>query len=159
VTAIWGTDPNGRWLPLAPTAYLAEAELHYLVGNAPEMLPLAGTPQLTVLGREVRLGSGYADLLAVESTGRLVVIEVKLSLPSMFEPVHGSAPGIAGLGVANPIGAISSAALMLEHLGLQKEADRINRAIDATTAAGILTRDLGGDARTSAVAAAIIDNL
>jgi len=43
------------------------------------MLPLAGTPQLTVLGREVRLGSGYADLLAVESTGRLVVIEVKLS--------------------------------------------------------------------------------
>jgi hypothetical protein len=79
VTAIWGTDPNGHWLPLAPTAYLAEAELHYLVGNAPQMLPLAGTPQLTVLGREVRLGSGYADLLAVESTGRLVVIEVKLS--------------------------------------------------------------------------------
>jgi hypothetical protein len=79
VTAIWGTDPNGRWLPLAPTAYLAEAELHSLVGNAPQMLPLAGTPQLTVLGREVRLGSGYADLLAVESTGRLVVIEVKLS--------------------------------------------------------------------------------
>jgi hypothetical protein len=79
VTAIWGTDANGRWLPLAPTAYLAEAELHYLVGNAPQMLPLAGTPQLTVLGREVRLGGGYADLLAVESTGRLVVIEVKLS--------------------------------------------------------------------------------
>jgi hypothetical protein len=79
VTAIWGTDPNGHWLPLAPTAYLAEAELHYLVGKAPQMLPLAGTPQLTVLGREVRLGSGYADLLAVESTGRLVVIEVKLS--------------------------------------------------------------------------------
>ena len=79
MTAIWGTDPNGRWLPLAPTAYLAEAELHYLVGNAPQMLPLAGTPQLTVLGHEVRLGSGYADLLAVESTGRLVVIEVKLS--------------------------------------------------------------------------------
>jgi len=79
VTAIWGTDPNGRWLPLAPTAYLAEAELHDLVRDAPQMLPLAGTPQLTVLGREVRLGSGSADLLAVESTGRLVVIEVKLS--------------------------------------------------------------------------------
>src|ERR1700684_2467059 len=79
VTAIWGTDPNGRWLPLAPTAYLAEAELHDLVRDAPQMLPLAGTPQLTVLGREVRLGNGFADLLAVESTGRLVVIEVKLS--------------------------------------------------------------------------------
>jgi hypothetical protein len=79
VTAIWGTDPNGSWLPLAPTAYLAEAELHNLVHKTPQMLPLAGTPQLTVLGREVRLGNGYADLLAVESTGRLVVIEVKLS--------------------------------------------------------------------------------
>jgi hypothetical protein len=79
VTAIWGTDTNGRWLPLAPTAYLAEAELHNLVRDAPQMLPLAGTPHLTVLGREVRLGNGYADLLAVESTGRLVVIEVKLS--------------------------------------------------------------------------------
>jgi hypothetical protein len=79
VTAIWGTDPNGRWLPLAPTAYLDEAELHDLVRDAPQMLPLAGAPQLTVLGREVRLGSGYADLLAVESTGRLMVIEVKLA--------------------------------------------------------------------------------
>ena len=79
MTAIWGTDPNGRWLPLTPTPYLAEAELHDLVRDAPQMLPLAGTPQLTVLGREVRLGNGYADLLAVESTGRLVVVEVKLS--------------------------------------------------------------------------------
>ena len=79
MTAIWGTDPNGRWLPLTPTPYLAEAELHDLVRDAPQMLPLAGTPQLTVLGREVRLGTGYADLLAVESTGRLVVVEVKMS--------------------------------------------------------------------------------
>lgn len=69
MTAIWGTDANGRWLLLAPTPYLAEAELHGLVRDAPQMLPLAGTPQLTLLGRELRLGSGYADLLAVESTG------------------------------------------------------------------------------------------
>jgi hypothetical protein len=53
--------------------------LHDLVEQAPQMLPLAGSPRLTVLGREVRLGSGYADLVAVESTGRLVVIEVKLA--------------------------------------------------------------------------------
>jgi hypothetical protein len=53
--------------------------LHDLVEQAPQMLPLAGSPRLTVLGREVRLGSGYADLLAVESTGRLVIIEVKLA--------------------------------------------------------------------------------
>ena len=64
----------------------------------------------------------------------------------MFEPVHGSAPDIAGQGVANPIGAVGSAALMLGHLGLPAEADRLNRAIEATTAASILTRDLGGTA-------------
>ena len=48
---------------------------------------------------------------------------------------------------------------MLKHLGLEKEADRINRAVDATTSAGILTRDLGGDAPTSKVTAAMIDSL
>ena len=97
MNAIWGTDLNGRWLPLAPTAYLAEAELHDLVRDAPQMLPLAGTPRLTVLGREVRLGSGYADLLAVESTGRLVVIEVKLSATCrIFVRVVRTAVGRAG---------------------------------------------------------------
>lgn len=64
---------------LEPAAYPAEAALHDLVQEAPQMLPLAGSPRLTVLGREVRLGTGSADLLAVESTGRLVVIEVKLA--------------------------------------------------------------------------------
>jgi hypothetical protein len=54
--------------------------LHDLVEEAPQLLPLAGSPRLTVLGREVRLGSGSADLLAVESTGRLVIIEVKLAV-------------------------------------------------------------------------------
>lgn len=78
-TAIWGSGPGGHWRPLEPAAYPAEAALHDLVQNAPQMLPLAGSPRLTVLGREVRLGSGYADLLAVESTGRLVIIEVKLA--------------------------------------------------------------------------------
>jgi hypothetical protein len=53
--------------------------LHDLVQDAPQMLPLAGSPRLTVLGREVRLGTGSADLLGVESTGRVVIIEVKLA--------------------------------------------------------------------------------
>jgi RecB family endonuclease NucS len=67
------------WHALEPAAYPAEAALHDLVERAPHMLPLAGSPRLTVLGREVRLGSGSADLLAVEATGRLVIIEVKLA--------------------------------------------------------------------------------
>jgi hypothetical protein len=79
VTAIWGSDGGGQWRPLTPAAYPAEAALHDLVESAPQMLPLAGSPRLTVLGREVRLGAGYADLLAVESSGRLVIIEVKLA--------------------------------------------------------------------------------
>ena len=87
MTAIWGSDPAGVWRPLAPADYPAEAALHDLVQQAPQMLPLAGFPRLTVLGREVRLGGGYADLVAVESSGRLVVIEVKLAgndLPRTF---------------------------------------------------------------------------
>src|SRR6516165_2168719 len=79
MTAIWGSGTDGNWRALEPAAYQAEAELHDLVEKAPQMLPLAGSPQLTVLGREVRLGNGFADLIAVESSGRLVVIEVKLA--------------------------------------------------------------------------------
>jgi tartrate dehydrogenase/decarboxylase/D-malate dehydrogenase len=77
----------------------------------------------------------------------------------MFEPVHGSAPDIAGQGLANPIGAIGSAALMLDHLGLPDEAERVRKAIDATTGAGVLTRDVGGTATTDEVVAALVERL
>ena len=77
--------------------------------------------------------------------------------PSMFEPVHGSAPDIAGQGRANPIGAIWSAALMLQHLGYGAEADRIERAIDAVCEDGrALTGDLGGTASTADVGDALV---
>jgi tartrate dehydrogenase/decarboxylase/D-malate dehydrogenase len=66
-----------------------------------------------------------------------------------------SAPNIAGTGVCNPIGAIGSAAMMLDHLGLHDHAKRIHAAIEITTAAGIRTRDVGGTADTQT----IIDNL
>jgi tartrate dehydrogenase/decarboxylase/D-malate dehydrogenase len=77
----------------------------------------------------------------------------------MFEPVHGSAPDIAGQGIANPIGAIWSAALMLDNLGLTVEAARVMRAIEATTASGLLTPDLGGTATTRQVTDAILAQL
>jgi tartrate dehydrogenase/decarboxylase / D-malate dehydrogenase len=77
--------------------------------------------------------------------------------PSMFEPVHGSAPDIAGQGRANPIGAVWSAALMLRHLGHAAEADRVERAIDAVCADGrVLTADLGGTASTAEVGDALL---
>lgn len=75
--------------------------------------------------------------------------------PSMFEPVHGSAPDIAGKGRANPIGAIWAGALMLRHLGDEENAVRVEKAIDAVCAEGILTGDLGGTASTAEVGDAI----
>jgi tartrate dehydrogenase/decarboxylase / D-malate dehydrogenase len=75
--------------------------------------------------------------------------------PSLFEPVHGSAPDIAGQGKANPIGAIWSGAMMLRHLGDEPAADRIDAAIGRVTAAGIVTGEVGGKASTSEVGDAI----
>lgn len=68
--------------------------------------------------------------------------------PSMFEPVHGSAPDIAGQGVANPIGAMLSGAMMLDHLGESRAANRVRNAVAATTGSGVKTLDIGGTAST-----------
>jgi len=74
----------------------------------------------------------------------------------MFEPVHGSAPDIAGKGLANPIGQIWTAALMLEHLGHPEAAAAVVGAIERLVAEGkTLTRDLGGKASTSEVGQAL----
>ncbi len=77
--------------------------------------------------------------------------------PSMFEPIHGSAFDIMGKGIANPIGAFWTAALMLEHLGEDGAADRLMSAVGRVTAAGeTLTPDLGGNATTREVTGAVI---
>jgi tartrate dehydrogenase/decarboxylase/D-malate dehydrogenase len=77
--------------------------------------------------------------------------------PSMFEPVHGSAPDIAGRGVANPIGQIWSGMMMLDHLGHPGAAAAVRAAIDAVTADPALhTPDLGGTARCDDVTDAVI---
>jgi 3-isopropylmalate dehydrogenase len=80
--------------------------------------------------------------------------------PSMFEPVHGSAPDIAGRGLANPIAAILSVAMMLDHLHAPKAADRVRRAVARVLAAGSpRTPDLGGQARTADVGKAVLEAL
>ena len=76
--AIWKNDGD-RWTLLPPSKFPDEATLHTLVEDAPNLLPLAGRPRLTVLGREVTLGHGSADLVAVEDSGRLCIIEAKLA--------------------------------------------------------------------------------
>jgi tartrate dehydrogenase/decarboxylase/D-malate dehydrogenase len=102
------------------------------------------------------LGSALAGSLGIAASANL---NPEGLYPSMFEPVHGSAPDIAGQGIANPIGAIWSAALMLEHLGLTDEAAQVMRALEATTASGVLTPDLGGTATTRLVTDAILAQL
>jgi hypothetical protein len=77
MTAIWRNDGSG-WELASPVGFPNEEKLHDLIEEAPQVLPLAGSPRLVVLGREVRCGSGLADLIAVERTGRPVLIEIKL---------------------------------------------------------------------------------
>ena len=78
---------------------------------------------------------------------------------SMFEPVHGSAPPLAGRDQANPIGAILSAALLLETLGREEDADRINRGVAAAVHDGAVTRDVGGTLGTRAAGDAVLQRL
>lgn len=99
------------------------------------------------------LGSALAGSLGLASSANY---NPERRFPSMFEPVHGSAPDIAGQGISNPIGAIASAGLMLEHFGLIAEAENLAQAIRATTAEGVLPKDLGGSATTDDVTDAVI---
>jgi tartrate dehydrogenase/decarboxylase/D-malate dehydrogenase len=82
-------------------------------------------------------------------------INPERTYPSMFEPVHGSAPDIAGRGIANPIGQIWSGAMMLDHLGHAAAAADVVAAIEAVVKDGPRTRDLGGSASTVEVGKAI----
>jgi tartrate dehydrogenase/decarboxylase / D-malate dehydrogenase len=102
------------------------------------------------------LAAALAGSLGIAPTGNL---DPERRFPSMFEPIHGSAFDITGKEIANPIGAIWTAALMLEHLGERDAADRLMQAVESVTASGRRTPDLGGSATTREVTAAICDAL
>ena len=102
------------------------------------------------------LGSALAGSMGIAASAN---IDPERRKPSMFEPVHGSAPDIAGKGLANPIAAVWTVVLMLEHLGLTAEAEAVMRAIKATTASGVVTPDLGGTANTADVTETILEHL
>jgi len=102
------------------------------------------------------LGGAIMGSLGLGGAGN---INPEKDFPSMFEPIHGSAPDIAGQNIANPLGQIWSGALMFEHLGEQDAADDIMSAMDATTEKGILPVDLGGNAKSNEIAHAIINSL
>ena len=103
-----------------------------------------------ILSDEISVLGGSIGLLPSASLGS--------GGPGLFEPIHGSAPDIAGQDLANPAGAILSAAMLLRHgLGLDDEASSIEAAVAAVLAAGATTADLGGELGTRAAAGAIID--
>jgi 3-isopropylmalate dehydrogenase len=102
-----------------------------------------------ILTDEAAVLSGSMGLLPSASLGR--------GGPGLYEPIHGSAPDIAGKGIANPIGTILSAAFLLRYsLKLEQEAALIESAVEKTIQAGILTADLGGDKKTGEVTEAIL---
>jgi tartrate dehydrogenase/decarboxylase/D-malate dehydrogenase len=102
------------------------------------------------------LGGAIMGSLGLGGSGN---INPEKEFPSMFEPIHGSAPDIAGKNLANPIGQIWSGALMLEHLGEPAAAANIMNAVNRVTAAGCLTADLGGAATTEEVTDRIMETL
>ncbi|MFQ3536576.1 MAG: isocitrate/isopropylmalate dehydrogenase family protein [Aggregatilineales bacterium] len=104
----------------------------------------------------------FGDILSDEAAGLVGGLGVAPSANvgtgkvAYFEPVHGSAPDIAGQGIANPIGAILSAAMLLEHLGIAESARRIEEAVESALREGVRTRDLGGTAATTEMTDAIL---
>jgi 3-isopropylmalate dehydrogenase len=100
------------------------------------------------------LGAGLVGGLGLAASANL-----HPGRPGLFEPVHGSAPPLAGKGVANPVAAILTGALMLERLGHEDAARAIERAVQQALAAGVRTQDLGGTTSTRAAAAAVLERL
>jgi len=103
------------------------------------------------------LGPACTGTIAIAPSANL---NPEKKYPSMFEPVHGSAPDIAGFGIANPLGAIWSGAMMLEHLGYKNQHNQILAAIECVLREGKhLTPDMGGKGNTKTLGAAVIKAL
>jgi len=107
----------------------------------------------------------FGDILSDEASGLVGGLGIAPSANvgaggvAYFEPVHGSAPDIAGQGIANPIGAILSAAMLLDHAGLSEAAAQINQAVTRLLQDGLFPRDLGGSLSTTQITEAVLARL
>jgi 3-isopropylmalate dehydrogenase len=131
---------------------------HVLVDNAAMQL-VSRPADFDVIVTENLFGDILSDEAAMltGSIGMLPSASLGASGAGLYEPVHGSAPDIAGQGLANPMAACLSAAMMLRYsLGAPEAADRIEAAVAGTLEAGLRTRDLGGDLGTAEIADAIL---
>jgi 3-isopropylmalate dehydrogenase len=135
---------------------------HVLVDNAAMML-VASPRHFEVILTENMFGDILSDEAAMLTGSIGLLPSASLGTdgePGVFEPVHGSAPDIAGTGAANPLAMILSAAMMLRH-GLDREdaAARVESAVDKALGSGLRTRDLGGDATTAEATDAVLKEL
>ena len=134
---------------------------HQLVDSA-AMLMITNPAKFDVIVTENLFGDILSDESSVLSGTLGVMPSASHSEngPSLYEPIHGSAPDIAGQGIANPISMILSVAMMLrDSFGRYEDAERVERAVEASLAAGVLTRDIGGQASTKEMTEAIIARL
>jgi 3-isopropylmalate dehydrogenase len=134
---------------------------HLLVDNAAMRL-VAAPRHFEVLLTENMFGDILSDEAAMltGSIGLLPSASLGEAGPGVFEPVHGSAPDIAGRGVANPLAMFLSAAMLLRHgLGREEPAARIESAVDRALDAGLRTGDLGGTATTADATSAVMEEL
>ena len=131
---------------------------HVLVDTAAMRL-ISSPASFDVIVTENMFGDILTDEASVlsGSMGMLPSASLGASGPGLYEPIHGSAPDIAGKGIANPLGAILSVALMLRYsFNLDSEAAAIETAVDQTISNGFRTKDLGGDLSTQAMADRVI---
>jgi len=136
-----------------------DIELEHMLVDTAAMRLVASPAKFDVVVTENTFGDILTDeaSLLAGSMGLLPSASLGESGPGLYEPIHGSAPDIAGQGIANPIGTILSAALMLRYsLKLENEAQKIENAVEKAVAGRQLTRDLGGSLTTEQMANAII---
>jgi 3-isopropylmalate dehydrogenase len=135
---------------------------HMLVDNAAMQL-VSRPAEFDVILTENMFGDILSDEAAMLTGSLGMLPSASLgdgSGPGLFEPVHGSAPDIAGTGTANPLAMFGSVALMLRHgLAMEKEASALESAVDRALGDGLRTPDLGGDATTETATRAVVANL
>jgi 3-isopropylmalate dehydrogenase len=139
-----------------------DMELEHVLVDTASMRLITGPASMDVLVTENMFGDILTDEASAlaGSMGMLPSASLGEAGPGLYEPIHGSAPDIAGKGIANPVGTILSAALMLRHsLKLEAEAASIEKAVDQVIANGARTMDLGGKLTTRQMADEIIKKL
>ena len=138
-----------------------DIELEHMYVDACAMVLVTNPRRFDVILTENMFGDILSDELSVigGSIGLLGSASIGLTGPGLFEPIHGSAPGIAGLNVANPAGAIASSVMMLEELGLGDSGRLLENALEVTLLEGCRTGDLGGSATCSEFGERVRENL